>query len=65
MIVTDYINIIIILFSDYIIILFSSIQQLREIAEKEDLLVPIRLEIDGADGYKLRDTFTWNINGIF
>jgi hypothetical protein len=44
--------------------LFSSLQQLREIAEKEDLLVPIRLEIDGADGYKLRDTFTWNINGI-
>ncbi|CAI2184367.1 17179_t:CDS:10, partial [Funneliformis geosporum] len=37
-------------------------QQLREIAKKEDILVPIRLEIDGADGYKLRDTFTWNMN---
>ncbi|CAG8538666.1 10718_t:CDS:10 [Acaulospora morrowiae] len=37
-------------------------QQLRDIAEKEDNLVPIRLEIDGADGYKLRDTFTWNVN---
>ncbi|CAG8521159.1 937_t:CDS:2, partial [Scutellospora calospora] len=33
-----------------------------DIAQKEDILVPIRLEIDGAEGYKLRDTFTWNMN---
>ncbi|CAJ0837408.1 4031_t:CDS:2 [Entrophospora sp. SA101] len=39
-----------------------SLQQLGDIAEKEDVLIPIRLEIDGADGYKLRDTFTWNMN---
>ncbi|RUS24612.1 hypothetical protein BC938DRAFT_473326 [Jimgerdemannia flammicorona] len=32
-----------------------------EQANKEDTLVPIRLEIDG-EGYKLRDTFTWNLN---
>ncbi|KAI9318523.1 hypothetical protein BX666DRAFT_1855571 [Dichotomocladium elegans] len=28
---------------------------------KKDTLVPIRLEVD-MDGYKLRDTFTWNLN---
>ncbi|CAG8627522.1 803_t:CDS:10, partial [Ambispora gerdemannii] len=36
-------------------------KQLEEISYKEDSLVPIRLEID-LDGYKLRDTFTWNMN---
>ena len=29
-----------------------------------EMLVPIRLEIDH-DHYKLRDTFTWNLNGAF
>ncbi|CAG8508356.1 19879_t:CDS:2, partial [Racocetra fulgida] len=43
----------------------SSSQQLRDIAQKEDILVPIRLEIDGADGFKLRDTFTWNMNETY
>ncbi|KAG9286407.1 hypothetical protein G9A89_014573 [Geosiphon pyriformis] len=38
-----------------------SAKQLIEVAGKEDLLVPIRLEVD-LDGYKLRDTFTWNMN---
>ncbi|CAG8627324.1 11846_t:CDS:10 [Dentiscutata erythropus] len=42
-----------------------TLQQLKDIAQKEDILVPIRLEIDGADGYKLRDTFTWNMNETF
>ncbi|CAG8746507.1 424_t:CDS:2, partial [Cetraspora pellucida] len=37
----------------------------NDIAQREDILVPIRLEIDGADGYKLRDTFTWNMNETF
>ncbi|CAG8560623.1 2258_t:CDS:2 [Acaulospora colombiana] len=43
----------------------GSRQQLKDVAEKEDNLVPIRLEIDGADGYKLRDTFTWNVNETY
>ncbi|KAI8136906.1 hypothetical protein BJV82DRAFT_526184 [Fennellomyces sp. T-0311] len=34
---------------------------LSEQGKKEDTLVPIRLEIE-IDGYKLRDTFTWNMN---
>ncbi|CAG8617646.1 1714_t:CDS:10 [Cetraspora pellucida] len=42
-----------------------TLQQLKDIAQREDILVPIRLEIDGADGYKLRDTFTWNMNETF
>ncbi|KAI8379299.1 uncharacterized protein BYT42DRAFT_514522 [Radiomyces spectabilis] len=32
-----------------------------EQAKKEDTLVPIRIEME-VDGYKLRDTFTWNLN---
>ncbi|CAO3655159.1 unnamed protein product [Mucor hiemalis] len=32
-----------------------------EQANKEETLVPIRLDIEH-DGYKLRDTFTWNMN---
>lgn len=41
----------------------SRLDQLEEQGEKDDMLVPIRLEIE-LDGYKLRDTFTWNLNGI-
>ncbi|KAI9264917.1 hypothetical protein BDA99DRAFT_462505 [Phascolomyces articulosus] len=37
------------------------LDQLIEQGKKEDKLVPIRLEIE-IDGYKLRDTFTWNMN---
>lgn len=33
---------------------------MEEQAQKEDVLVPIRLEID-VDGLVLRDTFTWNL----
>ena len=29
-----------------------------------EVLVPIRLDID-MDGQKLRDTFTWNKNGMY
>lgn len=36
--------------------------QLVEQGEKDDTLVPIRLELE-VDGYKLRDTFTWNMHG--
>lgn len=35
---------------------------MKEQSTKEDSLVPIRLEFE-ADGYKVRDTFTWNLNG--
>lgn len=41
----------------------SRLDQLEEQGEKDDMLVPIRLEIE-LDGYKLRDTFTWNLNGM-
>lgn len=34
---------------------------LQQVAELEEILVPIRLEIE-IDGYKLKDTFTWNLN---
>ena len=37
-------------------------KKLVEQATTQDTLVPIRLEFD-IDGYKLRDTFTWNLNG--
>lgn len=35
---------------------------IEEQAQKEDTLVPIRLEVE-VDGLVLRDTFTWNLNG--
>ncbi|KAI9265935.1 hypothetical protein BY458DRAFT_513078 [Sporodiniella umbellata] len=38
-----------------------STEALREQAEKEECLVPIRIDLE-IDGYKLRDTFTWNLN---
>lgn len=31
-------------------------------ANNEEILAPIRLDIEH-DGYKVRDTFTWNMNG--
>ncbi|KAI8380723.1 hypothetical protein BD560DRAFT_386933 [Blakeslea trispora] len=37
------------------------LQHCIEQAKKEELLVPIRLDID-QDGYRVRDTFTWNLN---
>ena len=37
---------------------------LCEAATLPEVLVPIRLDID-IDGQKLRDTFTWNKNGMF
>ncbi|KAI9266712.1 hypothetical protein BDA99DRAFT_436627 [Phascolomyces articulosus] len=36
-------------------------KKLAEQASKQDTLVPIRLDFE-IDGYKLRDTFTWNLN---
>ena len=35
-----------------------------EAAMLPEVLVPIRLDID-MDGQKLRDTFTWNKNGMY
>ena len=39
-------------------------KQLREIAQVEECLIPIRLDIEH-DGRKLNDTFTWNLNGMY
>ncbi|KAI8332305.1 hypothetical protein BC941DRAFT_359363 [Chlamydoabsidia padenii] len=36
-------------------------KHMKEQSSKDDNLVPIRLEFE-TDGYKLRDTFTWNLN---
>ncbi|KAF1805998.1 hypothetical protein FB192DRAFT_1270447 [Mucor lusitanicus] len=38
-----------------------SYQHCLEQANKEEMLVPIRLDLE-IDGYKIRDTFTWNMN---
>ena len=37
---------------------------IHEAGNKEEDLVPIRLDID-IEGQKLRDCFTWNKNGKF
>ncbi|KAJ2370046.1 SWI/SNF chromatin-remodeling complex subunit, partial [Coemansia sp. RSA 2607] len=36
-------------------------RQLQHQAEQREVLVPIRLDLD-ADGFRLRDTFTWDLN---
>lgn len=36
----------------------TSIEQVNS----EETLIPIRLDVEN-DGYKIRDTFTWNMNG--
>lgn len=35
-----------------------------KMADEDELLVPIRIDTE-QDGYKLRDTFTWNMKGQF
>lgn len=42
--------------------LFRPNEVIAEQATKEEILVPIRLDLEN-DGYKVRDTFTWNMNG--
>jgi hypothetical protein len=42
----------------------SPVEALNEQAQKEDTLVPIRIDLEH-EGYKLRDTFTWNLNGWY
>ena len=37
-------------------------KQLREVAQVEECLIPIRLDLE-YDGRKVNDTFTWNLNG--
>ncbi|KAF9113377.1 Chromatin structure remodeling complex protein sfh1 [Mortierella sp. AM989] len=41
--------------------IFSSPQELEAVADQDAILVPIRLDID-TDDYRLRDSFTWNVN---
>lgn len=36
----------------------------REQNQKEERLVPIRIDLE-AEGYRLSDTFTWNLNGKY
>lgn len=52
------------LFSNNIIILFynSSHKELERNAEQKEILIPIKLDFD-IGTHKLRDTFTWNLNG--
>lgn len=33
-------------------------------ADQEDVLVPVRIDME-SNGYQLRDTFTWNLNGTY
>ncbi|KAG0023569.1 Chromatin structure remodeling complex protein sfh1 [Entomortierella chlamydospora] len=41
--------------------IFNSQQELEAVADQDAILVPIRLDID-TDDYRLRDSFTWNVN---
>lgn len=41
----------------------SPLEAIKDQAMKEEVLVPIRIECEH-EGYKLRDTFTWNLNGM-
>ena len=45
-----------------VIDLWSSIPKLNHLAELPVKLIPIRLEIE-SEYFKLKDTFTWNLNG--
>lgn len=40
---------------------YLSKKDTKSLSEMTEVLIPIRLELD-LDGFKLRDTFTWNIN---
>jgi len=49
-------------FHDFVLIDSDSSQkELDSVADQDAILVPIRLEID-TDDFRLRDTFTWNVN---
>lgn len=43
------------------VLYYSSQHDLEAVADQDAILVPIRLDID-TDDYRLRDTFTWNVN---
>jgi hypothetical protein len=40
----------------------SSEDQMKDVAEREEFLVPIRIDAE-ANGVRIKDTFTWNMNG--
>jgi hypothetical protein len=44
-------------------VLTSSKSQLLQIADTTVKLVPIRIDLE-YDGVRLKDTFTWNLNGM-
>lgn len=43
-------------------ILDRTLDMLQNLANRMEMLVPIRLDIE-LDNVKIRDTFTWNLNG--
>lgn len=56
-------------YRDYIYCIFYSFDDTDpsanlENAAQQEMLVPIRLDME-IEGQKLRDTFTWNKNGIY
>ena len=62
-IINIFLNKIFILFS---LKSFDDVQPLliSENSDQPEVLVPIRVDLE-YDGQKLRDTFTWNKNGLF
>lgn len=44
--------------------MYSSQADLKKMAEVEDHIVPVRLELEH-EGQKLKDTFMWNCSGTF
>lgn len=45
-------------------VVYSSQSDLKKMAEVEDHIVPVRLELEH-EGQKLKDTFMWNCSGTF
>jgi hypothetical protein len=48
--------------SDVFCPLSSSEEQMKDVAERDEFLVPIRIDAE-ASGVRIKDTFTWNMNG--
>lgn len=40
----------------------STDADLQAVADSDSVLVPIRIDVD-VDGFKIKDTFTWNLHG--
>lgn len=44
------------------VIICRNMRAISAQADQEDVLVPVRIDME-SNGYQLRDTFTWNLNG--